>query len=29
MPLRHLAYILSTAYDETAHTMQLIHELRG
>lgn len=26
VPLRHLAYILATAYHETAHTMQPIHE---
>ncbi len=28
-PLRHLAYILSTAYHETAHTMQPIREKGG
>ncbi|WP_395448700.1 hypothetical protein ACHMW7_28500 [Aminobacter sp. UC22_36] len=28
-PLRHLAYILSTAYHETAHTMQPIREMGG
>ncbi|MBB6357344.1 hypothetical protein ACFFTN_13740 [Aminobacter aganoensis] len=27
--LRHLAYILSTAYQETAHTMQPIRERGG
>ncbi|CAI2934387.1 hypothetical protein ASC75_08020 [Aminobacter sp. DSM 101952] len=26
-PLRHLAYILATAYNETAHTMQPIREI--
>jgi len=28
-PLRHLAYILATAYHETAHTMQPIREMGG
>ncbi|AWC25440.1 hypothetical protein CO731_04937 [Aminobacter sp. MSH1] len=28
-PLRHLAYILSTAYHETAHTMQPVREMGG
>lgn len=28
-PLRHLAYILATAYHETAHTMQPVREMGG
>ncbi len=28
-PLRHLAYVLATAYHETAHTMQPVREMGG